>query len=433
MPPEAAAIDAAPAAPDIPQSATIEAPFNDAFAELDRIISDEPDETAPETKPDETQGKPDAQDKKASASEKKTQPNDKNKKGMEASKDKREDAPEDKKGGDDKAKGGSGTDAAPDTGKSARKTPWQLVHQYEAEISTLKKDLETARGGSPKDHPEFKALQERAEAAQKRADELENRIRFVSYKDSQEFKDKYEKPYVDAWITGRQRVAGMTVITDPETGESRKGTPEDFDTLMKIVSDDAAAEFAAEHFGNRASSVMYHREKVQELSGQADRAVEEYRTKGSEQEKQAREQAETFNKTVSTEVGKLWNEGINGASEKYPQWSKPVEGDEKGNQLLARGLEMANKAFASFNVFDPKLSKEQRSEMVRLHTALFNKAAWFDRLAYQKQAVDKENAELKKQLEEFKASAPGAGSGRRGKTDEAALNGWEAELDKLAT
>jgi hypothetical protein len=425
--PAAPAATGAPAAPDIPQSATVEAPFNDAFAELDRMIS-EPGDEPKEEKSTETP-KPDATDKKVSD---KKGADEKNNKGLEeAAKKKQQDKGQ--KVEDQAEK--SGQDGAGSDAKAVRKTPWQLVHQYEAEIATLRKDLETSKSssGSVKEHPDYKAVQEELKSAKSRADDLESKIRFVSYKDSQEFKDSYEKPYVDAWITGRSRVAGMTVTVDPDTGSTRQGKAEDFDQLMKIHSDDDAAEFAAVHFGNKASAVLYHRERVQELSAKADRAVEEYKTKGSEQEKQAREQSETFNKTVGTEVGRLWTDTIKAAEEKYPQWSKPVEGDEKGNQLLAKGVELANKAFASFNVFDPRLSKEQRAEMVKSHTALFNKAAWFDRLAYADAQKARKISELEKQLEDYKQSEPGAGSGRRSANGAGAIPSWEDELDKLTT
>jgi hypothetical protein len=419
MPAEAAAPPASPnvpVAPDAPQSATVEAPFNDAFAELDKMISSEPDEKPVEDKPKAPE-KPVDKPKETKAK------------------------PDERKTGDDLRKGKEGDEKQPPAGAgdgnevekpAGKKTPWQLVHQYEAEIATLRKDLEGARGGSPKDHPDFKSLQERFDATNKRAEELESKIKFISYKDSQEFKDKYEKPYVDAWINGRSRVAAMT-FTDPDSGEERRGTPEDFDRLMRIGSEDDAADFATRHFGNKASGILYHRERVQELSGQADKAVEEYRTKGSEQEKLARDQHETFVKSTGSEVGKLWEDGIKAATEKYPQWSKAVDGDDEGNQLLERGVAMANKAFASFNVFDPKLSKEQRAEMVKLHTALFNKAAWFDRLALADSRKGKRIVELEKQLQDYKASEPGTGTARKPKGAALDVPGWEAQLEGVAT
>ena len=431
MPPEAAVADApVSVAPDTgaPQSATVEAPFNDAFSDLDNMLKNEPDDTTP---PD-NKGK---SDDKAATDKAKTGADSKPEKGKEGLPRDSKTSPDAGQKAGEKVEG-SKTEADKTAGTEVggkKPTPWQLVHKYEAELSQAKKELAEARGGSPKDHPDFKALTDQLKQEREARQELENKIRFVSYKDSAEFKEKFEKPYVDAWISGRSRVAKMTVIANSETGETRAGTPEDFDTLMKIGSDDDAAEFAATHFGSKASVVMYHRERVQELSGNADRAVEEYRTKGSEQEKQTREQHEAFAKSVGGEVSQIWKSCVDTATEKYPQWSKPVEGDANGNAFLERGMALANKAFSSFNVYDPRLTKEQRAEMVKVHAAVFNKAAWFDRLAYQKSAVEKELAAARKELEQYKASEPGSGSGRRGssKTEDVAQS-WENALEQTA-
>lgn len=424
MPPEAAteappASPNVPVSPDAPQSPTVEAPFNDAFSELNKFITTE-DEPKPETK-----GKPDE-----------TKPKEKPDVRPPAKPDKgKTDAPKDVKvdTGKPEEKPDEVPEKVDETPSGKRPTPFQLVHKYEKELKEAKEQIAALRSTSPKDHPDFKAVNEQLEALKQRNTELESKIKFVSYKDSAEFKQTYEKPYVDAWIAGRNRISAMTVIDNPDTGETRAGKAEDFDTLMRIGNDDQAAEWASQKFGTKAALALYHRERVQELSTAADRAMEEYKTKGSDQEKQTQAQYDAFVKSVGEEIAPLWKASTEGPAEKYPQWSKPIDGDEKGNELLQRGLETAKKAFASFNPYDPKLNKEQRAEMVRLHATVFNKASWFDRLAYQNVQKDKQIKELQKQLDDYKASEPGAGTGKRGNKTGNEIPSWEEQLEATAT
>ncbi|HUD75875.1 MAG TPA: hypothetical protein VMQ76_12455, partial [Terracidiphilus sp.] len=130
---------------------------------------------------------------------------------------------------------------------------------------------------------------------------------------------------------------------------------------------------------------------------------------------------------VSGEVSNLWKEHVVGAIEKYSHWSKPVDGDEKGNALLEKGYALADKAFSDFNVMNPKLDKAQRAELVKAHAAVRNKAAWFDRLAYQHSQTKAQVKALEAKLAEFEASVPKGGDGKRG--EQAPADTMEAAMD----
>src|SRR5439155_3548115 len=105
----------------------------------------------------------------------------------------------------------------------------------------------------------------------------------------------------------------------------RKGTQEDFDTLMRIQDDDEAATWASKLFGPKAPMLLFHRERVQEANNQRRNALEEFRKTGSEREKQRMELITNHQKTVRTIFDKTKDAGI----EQYPQFFKPSDDDPK--------------------------------------------------------------------------------------------------------
>lgn len=410
-------IEAAPTVqPASPENETINpAPLNDSFSKaFDEYFPTE----QPEPKPDAKEGKT-TTDKPDDKGKEKTIDKSGDKKPDEKETEKTEDHPN--------KKPEDGKKVDPD--KPVRKTPWQLVHEYEAQISELKKQVRSSTEKPIAEHPEYKGLSEKYEAAQKRLSELEDRIRYVDYSASDEYKAKYETPFVNAYTAGRNKTASMSVLTD-DSGGSRKGTPDDFDRIMSVMDDDQAATLADEMFGSKAPLVLYHRERVMELNNARNKALEEYREKGSEMAKTQKEQYEKSFNASREQVEKYWQKHVLEPRERYAQFGKPIEGDEKGNELLEKGYERAHKAFANLNPLDPRLSPEQREEMVKLHGMIINKAAWFDRVVYQGKAKDAQIKELQDKLKKFEESSPKGGTDRRG-TDKKQPT-WEEQLDALA-
>lgn len=268
----------------------------------------------------------------------------------------------------------------------------------------------------PQEDPEKKELQSKLasydklmEAKEKKLAELDSELKFTKYERSQEYKDKYETPWVEAYTDGRNRVTQLK-IKEPDVldaagdvvtpGKVRQGTEADFDTLMGIVNDDDAAEFAVKLFGNKASIVLTQREKVRDLNGARIKAIEDYRKQGSEREKQLYD----LSKKQKDEFVSNWQKENAAAAEKYPQWFKPEEGDDKGNALLEKGFQQADKAFGGTESMSPE-------EAVKLLSAVRNKAAGFDRAVYKLTQAKARIAELEEKLKAFEGSEPGDGEG----------------------
>lgn len=290
----------------------------------------------------------------------------------------------------------------------AKEKEWVKKQQeYEAKLKT------------PPDWPEKKTYEEKLAEREKAIEEYnkkvaayETELQFTNFTKSQHYQDNFVKPYNEAWIAGQKRAESLKVVerkdeTEQVVQQARKATKEDFDAIMSIFDDDAAAEKAEQLFGSKAPLVLYHREEVMKHEAKANAAIKEYQSKGAEWEKQRREQSEKTSKETAAQIDHF----MNAAVEKYPQLFKPDESDPKGNELLERGnhlLQRVLKGGAPLKDGEQQMTNEQMAIAV---AAVRNKAAAFDRVAYKANSLAKRVKELETELAQFKASKPGNGNG----------------------
>jgi hypothetical protein len=298
--------------------------------------------------------------------------------------------------------------------------PKQLREAYEglkrkqAEMEAKYKELET-KASKPADDPEKKTLAERLAAREQRLKEVEDELRFTDYSKSEEYKQRFEKPFVDAYVNARARVAGLKTVEkrnelEEVTQASRQGTAEDFDHLMKIGDDNDAAEWATERFGNKAPIVLSHRERVQELNHARNAAVDDYRAKGSERDKARAMEQETMQKSF----GEAVEHHTKAAIEKYPQWFKPDETDAKGNEILERGQHMVKRVLSNGAPLKEGEQPMTPAQYASAVAAVRNKAAAFDRLAHRHNQASSRIKALEAELAAFKGSEPGKGEVKGG-------------------
>ncbi len=298
--------------------------------------------------------------------------------------------------------------------------PKQLREAYEglkrkqAEMEAKYKELET-KASKPADDPEKKTLAERLAAREQRLKEVEDELRFTDYSKSEEYKQRFEKPFVDAYVNARARVAGLKTVEkrndlDEVTQQARQGTAEDFDHLMKISDDNDAAEWATERFGNKAPIVLSHRERVQELNHARQAATEEYRTKGAERDKARAMEQETVQKSFTEAV----ENHAKAAIEKYPQWFKPDDTDVKGNEILERGQHLVKRVLSNGAPLKDGEQPMTPAQYASAVAAVRNKAAAFDRLAHRHAQASSRIKTLEAELAAFKSSQPGKGDVKSG-------------------
>lgn len=295
----------------------------------------------------------------------------------------------------------------------------ETIKTKDAEITRLQNELKAAKA-APVDDPEKKTLSEKLQALEKRKAELEQHIQFVDYQKSDEFQTKYKKPYESAWSKAVAEVSQLTMSL--EDGSTRKATAADILNLANAPLDQLD-ESAERMFGKSAARVIRHVEKIRELADAQTQAISD-----------AEKNAETHYKEQQTQslqqkqhMAKLWQDENKAWQEKFPRWFKPEEGDEKGNELLAKGYEMADAAFSSNGNHTP----EQR---VKLHAELRNKAAAFPKLAYKLKQARGRIKELETSLAEYENSAPRAGEGGKPRAIAPGdtLNDGFDELDQIA-
>lgn len=286
--------------------------------------------------------------------------------------------------------------------KKSKVSPWKIVDEYKQKLAKAESDkLEVEKRAIPE--AKWKEKEAELESKSKRLNELEEEIRFVNYSKSEEFKTKYQEPYDKAWHRAMSELGELQV----EEGETlRAMQPNDLLELVNLPLG-RAHELAVEKFGDLAPEAMAHRKEIRNLFDQQTTALEEARKSGAEREKSRAEQFQKQHGEVSTSIRETWsrsNEEIT-ADPKYGKFFTPVEGDEQVNQRLAKGFELADRAFSE-NPMAPGLTAEQRQSIVKRHAAVRNRAAAFGRLVYQNTTLETKIADLQKIVDEYKGGEP---------------------------
>jgi GrpB-like predicted nucleotidyltransferase (UPF0157 family) len=311
---------------------------------------------------------------------------------------------------------------APDQGPVKAPELRAAYAKVKSRVAELEKQLTEVKS-KPVDDTERKTFTDQIVGLNKKLEEAVGNLKFVAYEQSDEYKQKYETPFVETWNEGVQQITTLTVSTDEGT---RKGTAEDFQSIMRESDNERAATIATEMFGPNAFYVLSQRRELQKLNNARVKALGEYKSSMAERTKteteaaiKAKEGAEAARIQRLTTF-KKYNEE---AATKYPDWFAPLEGDEEGNKLLEKGLKDADLAFQGGNGLTPE-------QVIKLHSAIRNRSAAFGRLTYRLKQKDLKIAELEKALTEIRGSAPGDGEvGREEKTKEASA--FE-ELEALA-
>lgn len=276
---------------------------------------------------------------------------------------------------------------------------------YEKELTALK---------MPKEDPEKKELTEKVTAAEKRANEREEELRFANYERSEEYQNKYFKPYVEAFNSARQKITQLDIVEikheDPASGEERivqagrAAVPEDFDRIAQMPSDREARKLAKQLFGEDYAIAMAQREKVLELNSTRQTALNEQRAKGAEREKQQLEQRTKAQAESAKQRTELWSVANKEFAEKHKEWFEPIEGDEVGNKMLTNDLATTDSLFGDVSHLPP-------DKVVQLHSQMRNRAAAAGRLAHLLKKAQTDLAAAVEKLKGYEGSEPKEGDG----------------------
>lgn len=325
------------------------------------------------------------------------------------------------------------TEAPPPGTKGKQASPWKLVETYKAKAKTLEAEVADLKSRIAPE-TDFKALQERLNKAESDLAEKEEFVRLHNYQQSEEYRDKYQKPYEAAWQKAAKTLSEIS-ITDPGTGTERVATVNDMELLVNAPLGQAR-KLATEVFGDFANDAMAMREKILGLYEAQQEAIQTAKKTGAEREKtQSLERQQSMAK-LAKEVSDLWSKANQEvlADEKYGSFFKPREGDDEWNGWLAKATAYVDKAFATLRPTLPE--GMDKAEVIKMHAKIRQGAIAFGPLR-------RENARLQKQLNEWKSkyeaiakSSPPAGQGaqRGAKPAEPARakDRLFGELDKIA-
>ena len=397
----------APAAPD--NSGVRSTPqLNTAFDALDTLLADNPPPTEQTQKTDE---------------------------GAEPA-DKTPTPPVEKPPVEDKSKT---PPAKPEKAATLRESYERLKKDLAERDQRLAKYQEQEKNGKLSDD-EKKTFTEKLTAAEKRAKELDDHIKFVDYQKSSEYQEKYQKPFEEAYQNGI-KTATQFKITDAE-GNVRQATDDDFKAIMAIEDPDSAASKIEELFGTgvKAQNVAQARNEILKSWEARNNALADFSKKGEEFFKTRAEQNQKF----QAELANTWKAERDAGIERLPNLFKPVEGDTKGNQVLESGYALADLAFGALSSEDaaklPAFVQERMVngklppiEMSKLHAAIRNKAGAFDRVAFQNKQYQAKIVDLQKQLDGFKKSSPSEGElGRTPQPSGNLLDSFDAAVERMA-
>lgn len=291
---------------------------------------------------------------------------------------------------------------------------------------------EATKGAIPE--AEKKSLQERIEKAEARAKELEDHIRYVDYAQHPEFKEKYQKPYEQAWDRAMEEVSQIRI--KEADGSVRQAGIADLSAIVDAPLMDARV-MATQLFGDFADDVMAFRKEIRGLNAAQTQALQDAKKNGAERQKLTQEQFNKQMEAVAKEIQTNWNkfteEGLK--HPKIGKYLKPVDGDQQINEALKKGRELVEQAFNE-NPKDPNLTPEQRSIVVKRHAAVFNRAFGFGRLAIELERALLRAEKAEKEVEGYKKSTPGTVGQPSGQpsnvTELRGMSRMRAELEKIA-
>jgi hypothetical protein len=296
-----------------------------------------------------------------------------------------------------------------ETDPKKKVNPWKLLDEHKKKTKEYEAKLKSYEdaGANP---AKIKELTDALAAREARHAELEREIEFVNFQKSEKFANEYQKPYEEAWKTQMTELSEVTVRGDD--GNERAMTSADLLELVNLPLKEAKQR-AIEKFGDFADDVISSRKEIRVLLEKQHKAIDDAKKAGLEFFKKQKEEAAASFGKVSEEIRSTWaaaNQAAQ-ADEKVGHFFRPVEGDAEGNQRLAKGFELADRAFSE-NPMNAKTA-EERAAIVKRHAAVRNRCAAFGRLTFQNGELQRQLKEAQEKLATYNQAEPPAGGGQR--------------------
>lgn len=289
--------------------------------------------------------------------------------------------------------------------KKEKVNPWKLVEEHKTGRAAAEKEIAELKKLVPNAELRKREMEE-VENLRKRNDELENHMKFVDFRESTEYKEKYEKPYQSQWTNSMKELAGVTVEDDNGTRDI--GAKDMFELVNLPLA--KARQVAIEKFGDFADDVMSHRQQIRDKFEAREQAIENAKKEGAEKYNSQMQQSQSQVAEISTKLKSTYEQITESISKdsRHAPYIAEREGDDEGNSMLKRGYDLVDKAFAA-NPMAPGLTHEQRATIVKQHAAVRHKAAAYGRLIRDLKSLKAQHAKATEELAQFKQTVPGRG------------------------
>jgi uncharacterized coiled-coil protein SlyX len=267
------------------------------------------------------------------------------------------------------------------------------------QLHEVEQRLKQLEAQPPRQQQDNGALAHQLAEANKRIEQYENDLRLTKYERSTEYREKYEKPYKDSLARAYRQVKELIAYEpnpeDPDNPKERAATQSDFDEVYSLPLGQAT-KLAKQRFGDAATIVLQHREKIRDHMENAFAAVEEYKGKAGDYEKQ--NQAQMAQREAG--MSQMFTQATQAYAKKFTEMVAPREGDAEGNDLLTKGAQFAGYVFGGNEGVNPV-------DVVKRDARAYSWLSAYPRLARDVKSLKTQLSEAQKTIEELRSSGPG--------------------------
>lgn len=301
-------------------------------------------------------------------------------------------------------------------GKKPKVNPWKERDEWRAKAVAAEAEVQRIKNSVLPENDKV-ALTERTTKAETRAAELENAIAFKDYEQSSEFRDKFHKPFVDAFQEAMTEL-GELQVTDPNTGEQRFVTGDDFAKLANLGLKEAKAA-AVEMFGEFADTAMEHRSHIRRVSEARSQAMKDAKENAAARTKKIQEAFQSQHKAIVeaaiVQVQALESDIMSNPKLREflrpkvaPEGQQLTPEEQEWNDDITSGYARVDSTFAKAPS-DHSLTPEQRQKLIEQRFEVRNCAAAYKPLKkLYLRALEKIKA-LESDVAQYSASTPATG------------------------
>lgn len=339
---------------------------------------------------------------------------------------------DDPKAKDDKKPSEVNKDALPDPDdETFKRAPKQLREAYQLtkkerdDLRTKIADLEKANSEGTKRQVDeaTKALNEQIEKIKKDRDELDTKVKYLDFKQSSEWKEKYEAPLEQAKSEAADAIKGFQIR---DVDGMREATLEDIYGLVKLPPLQAAQR-ATELFGAGATEIMAHRRNLIDKAKAAANADQEWSQKGATRAAEERKASEAFRERAN----RIYEDHLKARATEMPALFGDDPEDKDGNSLLAKSNDLVELAFRQKGLPEGLTAEEKQEYLTQAQAEVALRAKAFSRERLRVNRALKQVEELKAKLAKFEKSEPKDKTPESKEASADKERSWEAQIDAM--